>query len=37
MWEPHIYAPGTVMNNQYKRPTAWDDYLSTFEDATARP
>jgi len=27
-WEPHIHAPGTVMNDQYKGPTAWDDYLS---------
>lgn len=33
-WEPHIHAPGTVMNNQYKGPTAWDDYLSALEDVT---
>lgn len=33
-WEPHIHAPGTVMNNQYKGPTAWDDYLSALEAAT---
>jgi hypothetical protein len=33
-WEPHIHAPGTVMNNQYQGPTAWDDYLSALEGAT---
>ena len=33
-WEPHIHAPGTVMNNQFTGPTAWDDYLSALEDAT---
>lgn len=33
-WEPHIHAPGTVMNNQFKGPTAWDDYLSALEAAT---
>jgi hypothetical protein len=33
-WEPHIHAPGTVMNNQYKGPSAWDDYLSALEAAT---
>ena len=33
-WEPHIHAPGTVMNNQFTGPTAWDDYLSALEEAT---
>lgn len=33
-WEPHIHAPGTVMNNQYSGPTAWEDYLSALEAAT---
>lgn len=33
-WEPHIHAPGTVMNNQYSGPTAWHDYLSALENAT---
>ena len=33
-WEPHIHAPGTVMNNQYEGPTAWDDYLSALEGVT---
>lgn len=26
-WEPHIHAPGTVMNNQFSGPNAWGDYL----------
>jgi hypothetical protein len=30
-WEPHIHAPGTVINDQYKGSTAWDDYLSALE------
>jgi predicted ATPase len=33
-WEPHIHAPGTVMNNQFRGPTAWEDYLSALEAAT---
>ena len=32
-WEPHIHAPGTVMNNQFTGPTAWHDYLSALEAA----
>jgi hypothetical protein len=30
-WEPHIHAPGTVMNNQFSGPTAWHDYLTALE------
>jgi energy-coupling factor transporter ATP-binding protein EcfA2 len=33
-WEPHIHAPGTVMNNQFSGPTAWTDYLTALERAT---
>ncbi len=32
-WEPHIHAPGTVMNNQFSGPTAWSDYLTALERA----
>ncbi|WP_104493658.1 TrlF family AAA-like ATPase [Paracoccus denitrificans] len=32
-WEPHIHAPGTVMNNQFTGPTAWEDYLTALEGA----
>ncbi len=33
-WEPHIHAPGTVMNNQFGGPDAWDTYLTALEQAT---
>jgi hypothetical protein len=33
-WEPHIHAPGTVMNNQFSGPSAWEDYISALETAT---
>ena len=33
-WEPHIHAPGTVLNNQFRGPTAGPDYLSALEQAT---
>lgn len=33
-WEPHIHAPGTLFNNQFKGPNAWDDYLTNLEQAT---
>ena len=33
-WEPHIHAPGTVMNNQFSGPNAWHDYLTALEQAT---
>jgi ABC-type lipoprotein export system ATPase subunit len=33
-WEPHIHAPGTVLNNQFNGPTVWEDYLSALETAT---
>jgi len=32
-WEPHIHAPGTVMNNQFGGPNAWHDYLTALEQA----
>lgn len=32
-WEPHIHAPGTIFNDQFKGPTAWDDYLASLEQA----
>ena len=32
-WEPHIHAPGTLMNDQFKGPTAWDDYVGALENA----
>ncbi|MCP9630187.1 AAA family ATPase [Rhodopseudomonas palustris] len=32
-WEPHIHAPGTVMNNQFSGLSAWTDYLTALERA----
>ena len=33
-WDPHIHAPGTVLNNQFRGPNAWDEYLTALETAT---
>ncbi len=31
-WEPHIHAPGTVLNNQFGGTDPWEVYLSTLEN-----
>ncbi len=33
-WEPHIHTPGTILNDQFGGPQAWDQYLSLIEQAT---
>jgi energy-coupling factor transporter ATP-binding protein EcfA2 len=33
-WEPHIHTPGTVLNDQFTGPDAWERYLTKIEDAT---
>ncbi len=33
-WEPHIHAPGTVMNNQFTGSSAWEDYITALEIAS---
>ena len=33
-WEPHIHAPGTLFNDQFKGPQAWDEYFKSLEQAT---
>lgn len=33
-WEPHVHAPGTIFNNQFKGLNAWDRYLTALEQAT---
>jgi len=33
-WEPHIHAPGTIMNNQFTGLDAWNQYLTKLEEAT---
>ena len=30
-WEPHIHAPGTVLNNQFGGGDPWTTYLATLE------
>jgi hypothetical protein len=35
-WEPHIHAPGTVLNNQFGGGDAWTNYLSTLEGITPK-
>lgn len=33
-WEPHIHGPGTVLNNQFTGPNAWEDYIQALEACT---
>src|SRR6185312_9620622 len=33
-WEPHIHAPGTLLNNQFGGIDPWDNYLRTLESLT---
>jgi hypothetical protein len=33
-WEPHIHAPGTVLNDQFDRADGWERYLEALERAT---
>src|ERR1017187_6452144 len=35
-WEPHIHAPGTVLNNQFGGGDAWTNYLTTLEGLTPK-
>jgi hypothetical protein len=35
-WDPHIHAPGTVLNNQFGTGDPWGDYLTTLEGLTPR-
>lgn len=31
-WEPHIHAPGTIFNDQFKGFDPWDAYLTALEE-----
>lgn len=34
-WEPHMHAPGTILNNQFGGgDAAWNAYLSSLEAAS---
>lgn len=35
-WEPHIHAPGTILNNQFGGTDAWEKYLTTLEGLTPK-
>jgi hypothetical protein len=35
-WEPHIHAPGTVLNDQFKGKDKWESYLAALEAATPK-
>jgi hypothetical protein len=35
-WEPHIHAPGTVLNNQFSGNDPWESYLTKLEGLTPR-
>lgn len=35
-WEPHIHAPGTILNNQFGAKDPWGAYLTTLECLTPR-
>ncbi len=32
-WEPHVHAPGTVLNDQFKGTDKWETYLTALETA----
>ena len=35
-WEPHIHAPGTILNNQFGADDPWGAYLTTLEGLTPK-
>lgn len=35
-WEPHIHAPGTILNNQFGATDPWAAYLLTLESLTPK-
>jgi hypothetical protein len=35
-WEPHIHAPGTILNNQFSGGDPWGSYLTTIEGLTPK-
>lgn len=35
-WEPHIHAPGTILNNQFGVSDPWNSYLTALEGLTPR-
>ncbi|MCH9674389.1 MAG: ATP-binding protein [Gammaproteobacteria bacterium] len=35
-WDPHIHAPGTLLNDQYNGDDPWEDFLGQLENAAPR-
>src|SRR3546814_1721334 len=35
-WEPHIHAPGTILNDQFGSGDPWDTYLTTLETTSPK-
>lgn len=35
-WEPHIHAPGTILNNQFGTADPWSAYLTSLEGLTPK-
>ncbi len=35
-WEPHIHAPGTILNNQFGNTDPWNTYLTAIEGLTPK-
>jgi ABC-type cobalamin/Fe3+-siderophores transport system ATPase subunit len=35
-WEPHIHAPGTVLNNQFGSGDPWESYITALETLSPR-
>lgn len=35
-WDPHIHAPGTVLNNQFNGADPWESYLSNLENCSPK-
>ena len=33
-WDPHIHAPGTVLEDKFDGPDVWEEYLVRIETAT---
>ena len=35
-WEPHIHAPGTILNDQFGRGDPWESYITRLEALTPK-
>lgn len=35
-WDPHLHAPGTILNNQFGAEDPWESYLFALETASPR-